>query len=90
MNYKILIANEKTWMKDISQLSKKEQQTIIHKIQDLTNTPWPESVQVKKLKHHNLANFRLRIGHYRVLFDRDLFNKEIILYRILHQSCAYK
>lgn len=86
MSYKIAIANESVWLKDASQLSKPELQQILLKIRELQNNPWPDGSATKRLKEDNLADFRLKIGDYRVLFDRDLAKKEVVLYRILHRS----
>ena len=89
MDYNIIIANKKVWLKDISQLSKKELERIIKKIRELKSNPWPEGLLVKKLKGYVLADFRLRVGNYRILFDRDLLKKEVVLFRVLHRSKLY-
>lgn len=86
MSYKITIANESVWLKDASALSKTEMQQILAKIRELEQNPWPDGSAAKRLKEENLADFRLKIGNYRVLFDRNLEKKELVLYRILHRS----
>lgn len=89
MAYRIVIANKKLWLKDVSKIEQKHLGKIFDKIESLEDEPWPKGVQVKKLQHYDLADFRLRAGNYRVLFDRDLENGEVILYRILHRSKLY-
>jgi len=89
MAYRIIIANKKLWLKDVSRIEQKQLGKVFDKVEDLADEPWPKGVQVKKLQHYDLADFRLRIGNYRVLFDRDLEKGEIILYRILHRSKLY-
>ena len=89
MAFKIQIADEKIWAKDFSSLSKKEAQKIISAINVLKKDPWPENLHVKKLKNYKLADFRLRVGDYRVLLDQNLKTKMITLFRVLHRSKLY-
>lgn len=89
MTYKLLVASERVWAKDLSKLSGKELRQLLQKINELRKEPWPTNVSVKKLQHYDLADFRLRVGSYRVLFDRDLGGREIVLYRVLHRSRLY-
>jgi mRNA interferase RelE/StbE len=89
MGYKIIIASEKIWLKDMSFLHPKELKSVQQKIKILEQEPWPEELQVKKLKHYALAGFRLRVGDYRVLFDRNLETKTILIFRVLHRSKLY-
>ena len=86
MAYRLLIADERTWTKDLRKISPQELKRIFDRIKKLATDPWPAEVQVKKLQHYDLADFRSRVGNYRVLFDRDVEKKEVILYRILHRS----
>lgn len=46
-------------------------------------------MQVKQLKNYEVADFRLRIGDERILFDRDELTKTIHLLRVLHRSKLY-
>lgn len=89
MAYNLLIANERTWLKDLSVIDKKTVSRILDKIGRLRQEPWPDEAQVTKLTSFQMADFRLRVGEYRVLFDRDLEKKQITLYRVLHRSKAY-
>ncbi|TVQ26114.1 MAG: type II toxin-antitoxin system RelE/ParE family toxin [Spirochaetaceae bacterium] len=43
---------------------------------------------IKKLTNHT-PEYRLRVGDYRVLFEIENGN-QIIVYRVLHRSAAYK
>lgn len=45
---------------------------------------------IKFLKGSKLADFRIRIGDYRILFDIDKINKVIIILRIGHRKDIYK
>jgi mRNA interferase RelE/StbE len=62
---------------------------IIARIRELSCDPWPEGLHVRKLQHYGLADFRLRVGNYRVLFNRDDDRKEVRLLRVLHRSKLY-
>jgi mRNA-degrading endonuclease RelE of RelBE toxin-antitoxin system len=89
MVYRIEIADENIWAKDFSSLSKKDSQKIISAINVLKNDLWPENLHVKKLKNYELADFRLRVGSYRVLLDRNMKTKTVTLFRVLHRSKLY-
>jgi mRNA-degrading endonuclease RelE of RelBE toxin-antitoxin system len=50
---------------------------------------WLPNLQLKRLSNYKLANYRLRVWNYRVLFDIDDENIEIMVFRILHRSKLY-
>jgi len=89
MKYKILIQDEKIWEKDWQKISIILQNNIKSKIIRLGDIPWERDLNIKKLKKYPTADFRLRIGNYRVLFDKFDEEKVIKLYRILHRSKLY-
>lgn len=89
MQLKIIISHQKIWQKDIAHIPKTEVLRIIEKISELKNYPWNASVHVKQLQSYNLADFRLRVGNYRILFNLDLENQEVLLLRVLHRSKLY-
>jgi len=88
MIYKIIIVHEKKIAKDFSKLSKKDQVLIKQKINELKKM-WITHTQVKQLQNYVLADYRLRVWKYRILFDIDLSNKTIYIFRILHRSKLY-
>ena len=45
--------------------------------------------QIKHLANHPLADYRLRIGDYRVLFNVDWDRKEIHILKIGHRQEVY-
>lgn len=45
---------------------------------------------VKALKNFPFAKYRKRIGNYRVLFNIDVDEKRVYIYRIVHRKEAYK
>ncbi len=89
MAYRIIIADERIWKKDCAAIPRKQLELILRKVAALKNDPWAGNVQVKLLKDYLVADFRLRIGEYRVLFDKDESAKTIVLFRILHRSKLY-
>jgi mRNA-degrading endonuclease RelE of RelBE toxin-antitoxin system len=89
MAYEIVIEDIRIWRKDCNAIPSKDLQQIIRRIQSLSKEPWSDGLQVKKLTHPAIADFRLRWGHWRVLFNRDPEKKTVHLFRVLHRSKAY-
>ena len=89
MPYTLLLADERIWHRDMTGIPRKEMLRIIERIQELRLEPWPEGLQVCRLQHYALADFRLRVGNYRVLFNRDNDRKQVHLLRVLHRSKLY-
>lgn len=89
MDYKILVANEHVWHKDCSRIPKKDLLRIFARIPLLATHPWLDGVDVKNLQHYGAADFRLRVGDYRVLFNKYDATKQIRLLRVLHRSKLY-
>ena len=50
---------------------------------------FPNIAQIKRLKNHPIAHYRLRIGNYRVLFDVDWQKKEIYILKVGHRKDIY-
>jgi mRNA interferase RelE/StbE len=90
MGYNILIADERLWKKDCADVPAERLRQIFRKVRALEKDPWAGNVQVKQLKNFALADFRLRIGEHRVLFDKHEETKTITLFRLLHRSKSYR
>ena len=56
-------------------------------IEELAN--FPNITNIRHLKNHPIADYRLRIGNYRVLFDVDWEKKEIHILKIGHRKEVY-
>jgi len=84
--FKIIYA--KSVLKDLRKISKKNLPKIKMGIEELKN--FPNISQIKHLRNHPLADYRLRIGNYRVLFDIDWDKKEIYILKIGHRRDVYK
>lgn len=89
MAYKIVIFDERLWKKDCSKIEGKKLVLIFKKIRNLKHEPSAGNVHVKQLQDYVAADFRLRIGDYRVLFNKDEETKTIHLLRVLHRSKLY-
>lgn len=89
MGYKIVTEDDRIWRKDCAKIPKEQLRQILQKIRALEEDPWAGNVQVKQLKNFELADFRLKVGDYRVLFDKDEEQKTIALLRVLHRSKLY-
>ncbi len=89
MEYKIVFGSERVIRKDFEKIPRPEQIKILDELENLDHT-WPKSVQVKKLVNSPVADYRLRIGNYRVLFSLSMESGAITVFRVLHRSSAYK
>jgi mRNA interferase RelE/StbE len=77
----------KSVKKDLSKIDKKYLEKIKHEIEFLT--VFPNVVNIKKLSAHPLADYRLRIGDYRVLFDVYREEQVIFVLKIGHRKEIY-
>lgn len=76
--FKIIYA--KSVFKDLKKIAPEQLPGIKEGIEELDK--FPNISQLKQLKNHSLAEYRLRIGNYRVLFDVDWERKEIHILKI--------
>lgn len=86
--YKIIFRSEKIIAKDFSYIPKKNLKIIFEKL-DILSKNWIQNSQIRKLKNYNLCDYRLRVGDFRILFNLDSINKEVVVFRILHRSKLY-
>ncbi len=73
--------------KDVKNISSVHLTRIQNGIEELKYFPYVSDI--KKLSNHPLADFRLRIGDYRVLFDIDFAKNEIYILKIGHRKDIY-
>lgn len=86
---RLVIDDEKIWYKDLEKLPQKIRESLYQDLDLLNQNPWPPQLKIKKLHHYPYADYRLRLGDYRLLFDIDNKTKEIVLLRIRHRSELY-
>ncbi len=79
--FKLIYA--KSVFKDLKKIDRKNLKRIKSGIEELKN--FPNISQIKHLTNHPLADYRLRIGNYRVLFNVDWDRKEIHILKVGHR-----
>ncbi len=77
----------KSVAKDLQHIASYNLPKIKEGIEELIN--FPNLSQIKRLKSHPIANYRLRIGNYRVLFDVNWEKEEIYILKIGHRRDVY-
>jgi len=83
------ITTTKKAHKALKALTHKPRERIAESIQRLAHNPDDEALDVKPLVNHDIAGYRLRVGDYRVLFNRDDEIRVIAIERIAHRQEAY-
>jgi mRNA interferase RelE/StbE len=74
--------------KEILKLSKSLSKRIIEKIDEFA-LDIPPTKRASKLNNHRNAQYRYRIGDYRVLFDYDEDQNRVEILKIAHRSFVY-
>ncbi len=70
----------KSIAKDLKRIPENSLKKIKVSIEDLRN--FPDIANIKALKNHPIADYRLRAGNYRILFDVDWENKQVHILKI--------
>ena len=86
--YKIIFNNERLIKKDLELIPDKFRQNIFKKLENLAIN-WLKETNIKLLNHYSLCDYRLRVWNYRILFNLNSNNNQIIIFRILHRSKLY-
>ncbi len=81
------IVYAKSVEKDLRRISPKNLQKIKEELENLQR--FPDLPQIKQLKNHPIADYRLRVGNYRILFDVNWDEKEIYILKIGHRKDVY-
>ncbi len=81
------IVYAKSVSKDLKKIPPVSLPKIKQGIESLTN--FPNTPQIKHLKNHPVADYRLRIGNYRILFDVDWERMDIYILKIGHRKDVY-
>lgn len=74
--------------KDFQKLDPSIQKPILKTIKNLTSRRY--SNQYKALKGRNIAQYRARVGDYRILYDRYDEDLVILILRIGHRKDIYR
>ena len=83
--FKLIYA--KSIKKDLKKIDNQTQLKLKKEIEKLQY--FPNLSQIKKLKSYPLADFRLKVGNYRILFDVHIEKNEIHILKISHRKDLY-
>lgn len=72
--------------KELRRLPAEYQKKIFQRIKQLTENPFPKGVV--KIKNRDHA-YRIRVGVYRIIYEIDNNNAELMIFRIRHRKDAY-
>ncbi len=81
------IVYAKSVEKDLKGIPRSSLRKIKGRLEDLRR--FPDIPQIKHLKNHPVADYRLRVGNYRILFDVDWEKKIIYILKIGHRKDVY-
>ena len=85
-DYKILISSRA--QKDFNKLDHKIQNRVTKAILKIKKNRYPQ--QFKSLKGIDIAQYRLRVGDWRILYDVYDDTKSVLILRIGHRKEIYK
>ena len=85
-HYHILITPKA--QKELKKIDRSQLQRLDAAILKLELTPFPPGV--KRIIADDVADYRIRIGDYRILYDVDVNNKTIIILRVGHRKDIYR
>lgn len=85
MSYKVVFTREAG--KDIEKIDKTIKIQLYKKLVYFSSL---EDIKVvaKKLHNHDIGEYRLRVGNFRIIFDLDKHN--IVILRVQHRKDVYK
>jgi mRNA interferase RelE/StbE len=86
MAYQLIFSN--TAVKNLHSVNKRDVRRIVEALEELANNP-DEKANVKQLINHLKATYRLRVGNYRVLFDREDRLRVIDVIDVGHRKNIY-
>lgn len=94
MPYELVFPSERVeheFEKFLRKIPADYQSAIVHAIRSLSQNPRPMRKRYKKLKgrvvvSHFIAQYRLRVGPYRVLYDLDERHKKVILLKLVRRG----
>lgn len=87
MSYQLTFSD--TALKSLKRIPKSDVERIITAIEELAKDP-DNKTNVKRLTNHSEAIYRLRVGNYRVLYDRHDPIRIIAVIAIGHRKDIYE
>ena len=88
MRYRILITRQAK--RQLERLTWRVQERIAEQIARLGHDPFDPALNIKQLVNDPIAEYRLRVGSYRVKFNRDDGIKIVEVMRVGHRREIYK
>jgi mRNA interferase RelE/StbE len=82
---------ERLFQKTLEKIPADYQQDIVHAVRALGANPRPQGKRTKRLKGQVIvsqftAEYRLRVGPYRILYDIDDQQKKVVLLKLLKRD----
>ena len=74
-------------LKDLKKIDRRSLRFIKKRLEELRN--FPDVPNIKHLSNHPLADYRMRVGNYRILFDVNWEKKEIYVLKVGHRRDVY-
>jgi mRNA-degrading endonuclease RelE of RelBE toxin-antitoxin system len=79
---------ERIFQKALEKIPTDYQASIVQAIRSLSSTPRPQGKRTKRLKREVIvsqftAEYRLRVGPYRILYDIDDQRKKVVLLKLV-------
>ncbi|GAB4026071.1 type II toxin-antitoxin system RelE family toxin [Spirosoma koreense] len=87
MAYQLIFSDRA--LKSLKRISKPDTERIIAALEELAKDP-DSKTNVKRLNNHPEAIFRLRVGNYRVLYDRHDAVRIIAVIELGHRKDIYE
>jgi mRNA interferase RelE/StbE len=92
--YAVVFASERVeraFEKELEKAPADYQSAIAAGIRSLSDNPRPAGKRYKKLKgrvavSHFIAQYRLRVGPYRILYDLDTSRKKVVLLKLVRRG----
>jgi mRNA interferase RelE/StbE len=88
MRYQVMIVRKAS--KELKSLPVRSRESITERIAMLGRNPDDPALDVKRLNRHPKADFRLRAGAYRVLFNREDTIHIVEIVRVAHRKEVYQ
>jgi len=82
---------ERLFQKALEKIPTDYQSALLQAIRSLSQNPRPRGKRIKRLKghlavSHFTAEYRLRVGPYRILYDIDHQRKKVVLLKLLKRD----
>ena len=84
MPFEVKLTN--TARDQLSHLPRDTQQRIAHNIKTLEDFPFPRGNTIRRIQGTNKPIYRLRVGNYRVVYQLDVAERQVIVLTVVHRQ----